>query len=114
LPGNGGRRYRPLDDADILRIDHAALDVLETVGLADATPSGSDAMTRAGAVLTASGRLTFPRSLVEDTVARAARHFVLHGQDPRHDLEPWGSREARCGRELARRELHRKMRAALE
>ena len=25
-------------------------------------------------------------------MARAARHFVLHGQDPKHDMEPWGSR----------------------
>jgi len=91
-PGMPGGRYKPLDDSDVLRIHHAALDVLEKIGLADATPSGIDYMTKAGAVLNSAGRLIFPRALVEDTVARAARHFVLHGQDPKHDMEPWGSR----------------------
>ncbi|HTB27815.1 MAG TPA: trimethylamine methyltransferase family protein [Steroidobacteraceae bacterium] len=91
-PGMPGGRYKPLDDSDMLRIHHAALDVLEKIGLADATPSGIDYMTKAGAVLNSAGRLIFPRALVEDTVARAARHFVLHGQDPKHDMEPWGSR----------------------
>src|SRR5271165_7440088 len=91
-PGMPGGRYKPLCDADVLRIHHAALDVLESIGLADATPSGVEYMTRVGAKLTPEGRLIFPRALVEDTVARAARHFVLYGQDPKHDMEPWGSR----------------------
>jgi trimethylamine--corrinoid protein Co-methyltransferase len=91
-PGMPGGRYKALSDADVLRIHHAALDVLETIGLADATPSGIEYMTKAGAQLTPQGRLVFPRALIEDTVARAARHFVLHGQDPKHDMEPWGSR----------------------
>ena len=91
-PGMPGGHYKPLSDADVLRIHHAALDVLENIGLADATPSGIEYMTKAGATLTSTGRLIFPRALVEDTVARAARHFVLHAQDPKHDMEPWGSR----------------------
>ena len=90
--GHVGQSNKPLSDADVLRIHHAVLDVLENIGLADATPSGIDYMTQAGAKLTPAGRLIFPRALVEDTVARAARHFVLHGQDPKHDMEPWGSR----------------------
>ena len=49
-------------------------------------------LTRAGCTLSERGRLLFPAALVEDTLAKAARHFVLHGQDPRHDLEPWGKR----------------------
>jgi len=89
-PGMPGGRYKPLCDADVLRIHHAALDVLENIGLADATPGGIEYMTKAGAKLTSEGRLIFPRALVEDTVARAARHFVLYGQEPKHDLEPWG------------------------
>ena len=31
----------------------------------------------AGAKLTDTGRLIFPRALIEDTIANAARHFVL-------------------------------------
>ncbi len=91
-PGMQSGRYKPLSEADVLRIHHAALDVLENIGLADATPSGIEYMTRAGAKLTPEGRLLFPRALIEDTVARAARHFVLHAQDPKYDMEPWGSR----------------------
>ena len=91
-PGMSSGRYKPLSDDDVLRIHHAALDVLENIGLADATPSGIEYMCKAGAKLTPEGRLLFPRALIEDTVARAARHFVLHAQDPKHDMEPWGSR----------------------
>jgi trimethylamine--corrinoid protein Co-methyltransferase len=91
-PGMSGGRYKPLTDGEVLRIHHAALDVLENIGLADATPSGIEYMTNAGAKMTPEGRLIFPRSLVEDTVACAARHFVLHGQDAKHDMEPWDSR----------------------
>ena len=92
MPGMPGGRYRPLADEDVVRIHRAALDVLEQIGLADAPPSGIDYMTRAGARLTPEGRLLFPRALVEDTIAGAGRRFVLHAQDPRHDLRPWDSR----------------------
>ncbi len=91
-PGMPGGRYTPLSAAEVLRIHRAALDVLENIGLADATPSGIEYMTKAGAKLTPAGRLIYPRALVEDTVARAARRFVLHGQDAKHDMEPWDSR----------------------
>ena len=36
--------------------------------------------------------LVFPRALIEDTIANAARHFVLHGQEPKHDMEPSGNK----------------------
>jgi trimethylamine--corrinoid protein Co-methyltransferase len=90
-PGMPGGRFRPLADADVLRIHNAALDVLEQIGFADAIPSCVEVITAAGGVMGDDGRLRFPRSLVEDMVARAARRFVLHGQDSRHDMEPWGS-----------------------
>ena len=91
-PGMEGGHYRPLADEDVLRIHHAALRLLAEVGLADAPPSGVEYLTRAGCTLSAHGRLLFPAALVEDTVARAARHFVLHGQERRHDMEPWGKK----------------------
>ena len=91
-PGMSAGRYQPLSQPDVLRIHNAALDALATIGLADAPPSVVELMTKAGAVLTDSGRLLFPRALVEDTLAKAGRHFVLHGQDSKHDLEPWGDK----------------------
>ncbi|MCX8521087.1 MAG: trimethylamine methyltransferase family protein, partial [Rhodoferax sp.] len=91
-PGMNGGNYKALSDADVLKIHHAALDALETIGLADAPESGIELLTKAGAKLNDKGRLLFPRALIEDTVANAARHFPLYGQDPKHDLEPWGSK----------------------
>ena len=91
-PGLPGGRYRPLTAAEVERIHGAALDVLEQVGLADAIPSCIEIVTGAGGLLGGDGRLRFPRGLVEDTIARAARRFVLHAADPRCDLEPWGTR----------------------
>ena len=91
-PGMAGGHYRPLSDEDVLKIHRTALRLLEEVGLADAPPSGVEYLTRAGCRVSEHGRLLFPAALVEDTVARAARHFVLHGQDRRHDMEPWGKK----------------------
>ena len=83
--GLQGGHYRPLSDAGVRRIHEAALDALETIGLADAPPSGIAAMTAAGAEHR-DGRLHFPRALVEDMLATAAKGIDLHGRDPRHDL----------------------------
>jgi len=91
-PGLEGGRYRPLSDAEVRQVHDTALRLLAEVGLADAPPSGIDYMTRAGCTVSDRGRVLFPRALVEDTIAKAGRHFVLHGQHPRNDLEPWGKK----------------------
>ena len=91
-PGMSGGLYRPLSDADVLRIHAAALDALEEIGLADAPPSGVEIMTGAGAILGDDGRLRFPRALVEDMLAVAARDITLHGRDPEFDLTLSGNR----------------------
>lgn len=90
--GLSGGRYKPLTDADIAKIHQAALTALEEIGLADAPPSGIEIMTGAGAVLGDDGRIRFPRSLVEDMLARAARDITLFGRDERHDLTLSGPR----------------------
>ncbi len=89
--GLPGGQYKPLADADVARIHAAALDALEQIGLSQAPPSGIDIMTRAGAILGDDGRLRFPRALVEDMLAKAARNITLHGRDPKHDLHLTGS-----------------------
>jgi trimethylamine--corrinoid protein Co-methyltransferase len=91
-PGMPGGQYKPLDEAGVRRVNEAVMTVLETIGLAQAIPSCVEACTRVGAVMGDDGRLRFPRAVVEDTIAKACRRFVMHGQDPRHDMEPWGTR----------------------
>ncbi len=90
--GMEGGTFTPLTPEGIARIHAAALDALEQIGLADAPPSGIEHMTRAGAVLGDDGRLRFPRALVEDMLAKAAKSITLHGRDPRHDLHLSGNR----------------------
>ncbi len=85
-PGMKGGWYRPLDDAAVLRIHEAALEALETIGLSQAPASGVEAMVAAGAIEGEDGRLRYPRALVEDMVAKAARNITLHGRDPKFDL----------------------------
>jgi trimethylamine--corrinoid protein Co-methyltransferase len=80
-----------LSDHEVERIHRAALEVLETIGIGDATPSCISACTSAGAVYR-DGRLFFPASLVEDTIKKASRNFPLFGQNPANDIEPWGKK----------------------
>ena len=91
-PGMTGGQYRPLSDSDMDKIHEAALQALETIGLADAPESGVQILTDAGAILGDDGRIRFPRALVEDMLAKAARGITLHGRDPRHDLDLSGQR----------------------
>jgi trimethylamine--corrinoid protein Co-methyltransferase len=91
-PGMSGGTYNPLSTHDVLRIHTAALDALQTIGLANAPPSGVAYLTRAGAIQGDDGRIRFPRALIEDTIAKADRSLTLYGRDTAHDLELSGSR----------------------
>jgi len=87
-----GGTYSPLTPAAVQRIHHAALDALETIGISEAPESGIEVLTAAGAQLGEDGRLRFPRALVEDMLAVAARDITLHGREEKHDLLLSGSR----------------------
>ncbi|MCB2093317.1 MAG: trimethylamine methyltransferase family protein [Rhodobacteraceae bacterium] len=91
-PGMPGGQYKPLSDADVARIHAAALEALEVIGLSQAPESGVRLLTEAGAILGEDGRIRFPRALVEDMLAVAARDITLHARDPRHDLHLCGTR----------------------
>ncbi len=91
-PGMSGGQYRPLKDSDVLRIHEAALQALEVVGLANAPASGVEILTGAGAILGDDGRIRFPRALVEDMLAVAARDITLFARDAAHDLHLSGTR----------------------
>jgi len=90
--GMEGGNYGPLTQAGIERIHQAALDALETIGLADAPESGIEVMTAAGAILGDDGRLRFPRALVEDMLAKTRKEVIFHARDPKHDLHLSGNR----------------------
>jgi trimethylamine--corrinoid protein Co-methyltransferase len=91
-PGHVSGRYQPLTESEVMRIHQAVLEALEQIGIANAIPSCQDLVTGAGGSMTEEGRLLFPRSLVEDVVASAARDIVLPGQDARYDLHLTGNR----------------------
>ncbi len=91
-PGMSGGYYKPLSDDEILKIHEAALQVLEEVGMADAPPSGVEYMVKAGAILGDDGRLRYPRKVVEDALAMAARNITLLGRDPAFNMELSGTK----------------------
>ncbi len=91
-PGVHGGLYRPLSEPDMERFHHAALDILEQVGMSRATPSILDLIRENGGNTRDDGRLLFPRSLVEDAIAGFRRDIVLHGQKPGLELELSGAR----------------------
>ncbi len=82
-----GNVFQPLSRSDVERVHAAALDLLERVGMAGPTERVADVALAHGCTFNDTGRLLFPRSLVEDTLAHAARHFIVHGRDPAFDFE---------------------------
>lgn len=91
-PGLPGGQYKPLSDADVARIHESALQALEQIGLLKAPKSGIEILTGAGAQLGDDGRIRFPRALVEDMLAKAAKSVTLYGRDPAFDLDLSGTR----------------------
>ena len=91
-PGVHGGLYRPLSEADMVRFHHAALDILEQVGMSHATAPMRDLIGGNGGHIRADGRLLFPRSMVEDAIAGFRRDIVLYGQKPGLELELSGAR----------------------
>ncbi|WP_225029096.1 trimethylamine methyltransferase family protein [Xinfangfangia pollutisoli] len=90
-PGMPGGRYQPLDPSGVEQIHQSALQALEEIGLSNAPASGVEILTGAGAILGDDGRIRFPRALVEDMLAKAARDITLHARDPKYDLHLSGS-----------------------
>ena len=82
-----GGRFKPLTDHDLEQIHQTVLDVLENIGMANPLPELKEIALENGCTFTDKGRLLFPRSLVEDVIARAGRDFVMYGRDPKHDVD---------------------------
>lgn len=79
--------YAPLSDSELHAIHRASLDVLESVGMANATPQVLDKALASGCFLSADNRLCFPSTLVEDIIANASQSFVVHARNPAFDFE---------------------------
>lgn len=90
--GLEGGTYNPLSEHNVKRINEAALDALETIGLADAPDSGVELLTGVGAELGDDGRIRFSRALVEDMVAKAGRDITLYGRNEKYDLNLSGTK----------------------
>ncbi len=90
--GAAGGRFAPLTGAEVETTHETALELLETLGLSQATPSMVEKVTAHGGRLTEQGRLIFPRDLVEAALAGARRDVTLFGRASGTDLDLSGDR----------------------
>lgn len=90
--GMKGGSYKPLSEVDIQKVHEAVLDVLENIGLSQATPTCIEACEKLGAIMGDDGRLRFPRNVVMETIKNANRDLTIYGRDPIHDLHPQGEK----------------------
>lgn len=87
-----GGRFRPLTPDQCSHIVAAALDILARTGIADCPADLEDKAIAQGACRREDGRLTFPKTMIEDAIARAARKVELPGFDPQWTLGVGGGR----------------------
>jgi trimethylamine--corrinoid protein Co-methyltransferase len=94
-PGISGGNYKPLSDRDMEQVHHAALNILATLGIGDWTQELLEIALPGGCQLNEHNRLCFPKDLMEDLIAGAARSFVVHARGSRagrDDMECNGTR----------------------
>ena len=92
-PGMSGGGFRPLSPGQVTDVIDAAYTMLEEFGMGQATPEIIQLVTAAGGRMDDSGRLRFPRALVERIATDVAcKEFVLHGLDPDKSVEIGGDR----------------------
>ncbi|AXT28298.1 trimethylamine methyltransferase [Ruegeria sp. AD91A] len=81
--GLSGGRYKPLTQSDMENIHQAALTVLENTGVTDHFPELLDLVLPKGAVMNNLNRLCFPRALMDDIIAGAAKEFYVYARGER-------------------------------
>ncbi len=79
-----GGQYKPLSQRDLEKIHGAALEILESIGIADPTPEVIEICTAGGAFISEHGRLCFPAALIEDIIPKAARSYTIYSRNPKH------------------------------
>lgn len=91
-PGFLGGDYKPLTDAELLKVHHAVLQVLERTGIGEPPELLVELASARGCIMGDDGRLRFPQGFVEEVIDKARKEFVLYGRDSHHDLEIASSR----------------------
>ena len=74
-----GGRYQPLNSVECERIIETAYTILEQVGIGDTPDWLAPLLIESGAKQQATGRLCFPRSIVERAIKRGAHQVALPG-----------------------------------
>ncbi len=82
--GMSGGAYKPLKENDLEKIHKAALEILSSIGIADATPEVLEISLKSGCFINDRGRLCFPKSLIEDVLSKAANDYVVYSRNPCH------------------------------
>jgi len=91
--GLNGGQYRPLDERAVERIADAAMEILAKSGMAVHSATVREALLKAGAEAgEAANVLTFPRPLLEDSIASNPSSVTLHSRDGQNDVVLEGSR----------------------
>jgi trimethylamine--corrinoid protein Co-methyltransferase len=91
--GTATRAYQPLSEDEVKRIHEASLLVLERTGIEVLPSEARSIFQEAGAqVDNDHNRVYFPRSMVEDALAKACNRFTLAGREERHDMDMGGDR----------------------
>ncbi len=91
-PGLTGGHYSPLTETECRQVYEAALWLLAEVGMGDPIEEFVEVVTAASGSVDDAGRLRFPRNLVEDAVATAAKEFTWWGLDPDRSIKVGGDR----------------------
>lgn len=92
VPPPQGGRFKPLDDGQCADIIDAAFTILATIGMAGCPDHLRDHAVAAGAVVRSDGRLTFPRTMVEEAVKRGPSVVDVPGFTEPHNLRIGGGR----------------------
>ena len=91
-PGQKGGWYKPLNESEIKTIYSTSLRFLEELGMGDAPDFLVESCCKMGAFVNSKGRLCFSKTLIEDTIASAAKKITLHGRDPDRSVEIGGDK----------------------
>ena len=89
-PGQIGGQYKPLTEKELADILDTAYRILEEIGFSEVPDVVMEKALEQGCYINALGRLSFPRSFVEDIIAGACKTFTFHGRNPDHTIEVGG------------------------